>query len=58
MVAPYTAFQIKILPQKLKRRISKIAQWAKVPANKTVTVSLVPGNHMVEGENQLPKVFS
>lgn len=37
MAIPYTVFQMKILPQKLRRGIRKHAHWSKVLVNKTET---------------------
>lgn len=39
MAAPYTACQIQIFSEKLKREISDIAPWRKVPVNKIETLS-------------------
>jgi hypothetical protein len=41
----------RIFNKKTKLRESKMAQQVKAPAAKSDSLSLIPGMHMVEGEN-------
>lgn len=37
--------------ERYKVRAGKIAQWAKMFAPKSDSLSLIPGTHMIQGEN-------